>query len=201
MSDPVVQLSKPKPRPTDAEVEAAIKTVLRFIGDDPDREGLVETPARVRRSYAELFAGYSEDPKKHLEKCFEDVAKYDSMVVLRDVRFESYCEHHMVPIIGTAHIGYLPNGKVVGISKLARVLVGYAKRLQIQEKLTQQVADAIQDVLQPKGVAVVLEAEHSCMSTRGVYKPGVGMITSTMLGYFKESPAARDEFLSLIGKR
>jgi GTP cyclohydrolase I len=188
-------------RPSRAEAEAAVRTLLRWTGDDPDREGLADTPARVVRAYEEFFAGYETDPVELLARSFEETDGYDEMVVLRDIRLESHCEHHVVPIIGRAHIAYLPAGRVVGISKLARVLEVYAKRLQIQEKLTAQVANAIQDVLKPLGVAVVMEASHQCMTTRGVHKPGVSMVTSTMLGCFRDDHATRREFLSIINGR
>ena len=187
------------PRPTQAEAEAAVRVLLRWTGDDPDREGLVDTPARVARAYGELFSGYGTDPVEMLARSFEETEGYDEMVVLRDIRLESHCEHHMVPIIGRAHIAYLPAGRVVGISKLARVLDVYAKRLQIQEKLTAQVANTINDVLQPKGVAVVIEAAHQCMTTRGVHKHGVTMVTSRMLGAFREDASTRREFMAIIG--
>jgi len=186
-------------RPTRAEAEAAVRTLLRWTGDDPDREGLVDTPARVVRSYDEFFAGYATDPVELLARSFEETDGYDEMVVLRDIRLESHCEHHVVPIIGKAHIAYLPAGRVVGISKLARVLEVYAKRLQIQEKLTAQVANCINDVLKPKGVAVVIEAAHQCMTTRGIHKPGVTMVTSRMLGAFRDDASTRREFLAMIG--
>jgi GTP cyclohydrolase I len=186
-------------RPTREEAEAAVRTLLRWAGDDPAREGLVDTPARVVRSYDEFFAGYAEDPVEMLARSFEETDGYDEMVVLRDIRLESHCEHHMVPIIGRAHIAYLPEGRVVGISKLARVLEIYAKRLQIQEKLTAQVANTIQDVLKPKGVAVMIEASHQCMTTRGVHKAGVAMVTSRMLGAFRDNPSTRREFLAIVG--
>ena len=185
-------------RPTRAEAEAAVRTLLRWSGDDPDREGLIDTPARVARAHEEFFAGYATDPVELLARSFEETDGYDEMVVLRDIRLESHCEHHMVPIIGRAHIAYLPAGRVVGISKLARVLEVYAKRLQIQEKLTAQVANCIKDVLKPKGVAVVIEAAHQCMTTRGIHKPGVTMVTSRMLGAFREDPSTRREFLAMI---
>lgn len=187
-------------RPSQLEAEEAVRTLLRWAGDDPNREGLLDTPERVVRAYREFFAGYEEDPEDILKRTFEETEGYDEMVLLRDVAFESHCEHHMVPIIGTAHIAYMPDKRVVGISKLARVLEVYAKRLQIQEKLTAQVANAIQSVLEPKGVAVVIEAQHQCMTTRGVKKPGVAMVTSRMLGAFRDNPGTRREFLSLIGK-
>ena len=186
-------------RPSREEAEAAVRTLLRWTGDDPDREGLVDTPARVVRAYEEFFAGYETDPVELLARSFEETDGYDEMVVLRDIRLESHCEHHMVPIIGRAHIAYLPEGRVVGISKLARVLEVYAKRLQIQEKLTAQVANCINDVLKPKGVAVVIEAAHQCMTTRGIHKPGVTMVTSRMLGAFRDNPETRREFLAMIG--
>ena len=186
-------------RPTRAEAEAAVRTLLRWTGDDPDREGLVDTPARVARAYEEFFAGYRTDPVDLLARSFEETDGYDEMVVLRDIRLESHCEHHVVPIIGRAHIAYLPAGRVVGISKLARVLEVYAKRLQIQEKLTAQVANCINDVLKPKGVAVVIEAAHQCMTTRGIHKPGVTMVTSRMLGAFRDDASTRREFLAMIG--
>ena len=185
-------------RPTREEAEAAVRTLLRWAGDDPDREGLLDTPKRVVKSYEEFFAGYGEDPTEILARSFEETDGYDEMVVLRDIRLESHCEHHMVPIIGRAHIAYLPAGRVVGISKLARVLDIYAKRLQIQEKLTAQVANTINEVLRPKGVAVVIESAHQCMTTRGVHKTGVTMVTSRMLGAFRDDPSTRREFLSII---
>jgi len=187
------------PAPDRTQAEDAVRTLLRWAGDDPTREGLVDTPARVARAFEEFFAGYREDPLAYLERTFEEVAGYDEMVVLRDIRLESYCEHHLAPILGKIHIGYLPESRVVGISKLARVAEAYAKRLQIQEKLTAQIANCINDVLRPKGVAVVIEAEHQCMTTRGVHKPGVVMVTSRMLGAFRESSDTRREFLSFIG--
>lgn len=185
--------------PSRTEAEEAVRTLLRWAGDDPAREGLVDTPARVARAFEEFFSGYREDPLEYLERTFEEVEGYDEMVVLRDIRLESYCEHHLAPILGKVHIGYLPDRRVVGISKLARVAEAYAKRLQIQEKLTAQIANCIEDVLRPKGVAVVVEAEHQCMTTRGVHKPGVVMVTSRMLGAFRESSDTRREFLSFIG--
>jgi GTP cyclohydrolase I len=186
-------------RPTRKEAEAAVRTLLRWAGDDPAREGLRDTPARVARAYEEFFAGYREDPAALLARTFEEVEGYDEMIVLKDVRFESHCEHHMVPIIGRAHIAYLPRHRVVGISKLARLVDVYARRLQIQEKMTVQIADALQAVLQPKGVAVVIEASHQCMTTRGVHKPGVAMVTSRLLGAFRDDPTTRREFFALVG--
>lgn len=185
-------------RPTREEAEAAVRTLLRWAGDDPNREGLIDTPSRVVRAYEEFFAGYGEDPEEILRRTFEETDGYDEMVLLRDIRIESHCEHHMVPILGKAHVAYLPDKRVVGISKLARVVELYAKRLQIQEKLTAQVANAINDVLQPKGVAVVMEAAHQCMTTRGIRKPGVTMVTSRMLGAFRDNPTTRREFMALI---
>ena len=186
-------------RPTREEAEEAVRTLLRWAGDDPAREGLVGTPDRVVRSYEEFFSGYDDDPVAFLERTFEEVDGYDEMIVLRDIRFESHCEHHLAPIIGRAHIAYLPNRRVVGISKLARVLDTYAKRLQIQEKMTAQIANTIEQVLQPKGVAVMIDASHQCMTTRGVHKPGVSMVTSRMLGDFRSDPSTRREFLAIVG--
>jgi len=188
-------------RPSQEEAEAAVRVLLRWAGDNPEREGLRDTPARVARSYHELFAGYDTDPVALLERTFEEVEGYDEIVLLRDIRLESYCEHHMVPIIGRAHVAYLPSNRVVGISKLARVVDAYAKRLQIQEKLTVQIANTINQVLRPRGVAVVIEAGHQCMSTRGVHKPGVSMVTSRMLGVFRDNPDTRRELLSMITPR
>ena len=185
-------------RRTRAEAEAAVRCLIEWAGDDPDREGLVGTPDRVVRAYEEFFAGYGEDPRQMLATTFEEVADYDEMVVLRDIRIESHCEHHMVPIIGKAHVAYMPAGRVVGISKLARVIEAYAKRLQIQETVTAQIADAINDTLRPRGVAVVVQAAHQCMTTRGVRKPGVQMTTSRMLGQFRDNPVTRAEFLQLL---
>src|SRR5690606_462726 len=186
-------------RPSREEAEAAVQTLIRWAGDDPAREGLRDTPARVVRAYEEYFAGYGSDPTEILARTFAEVAGYDERVGMKDIRFESHCEHHMAPIIGRAHIGYLPSSRVVGISKLARLVQAYAKRLQIQEKMTVQIANALHDVLQPKGVAVVIEASHQCMTTRGVHEPGASLVTSRMLGAFRESPATRQEFLGIIG--
>jgi GTP cyclohydrolase I len=185
-------------RPSRAEAEAAVRTLIRWAGDDPDREGLVGTPDRVVRSYEEFYAGYDQDPVELLHRTFEETDGYDEIVLLRDIRLESHCEHHMVPILGKAHVAYLPNKRVVGISKLARLVEVYSHRLQIQEKLTAQIANTINEVLQPKGVAVVIEAAHQCMTTRGVHKPGVTMVTSRMLGAFRDSPTTRREFFGLI---
>ena len=177
----------------------SVSQSLHEDGDDPAREGLLDTPARVVRSFEEFYAGYQLDPTELLSRTFEETDGYDELIVLREIRFESHCEHHMVPIIGCAHIGYLPDKRVIGISKLARVVDAFAKRLQIQEKMTAQVANAIDEVLKPKGVAVVVEASHQCMTTRGVHKPGVGMVTSRMLGVLRDDPTTRREFLSIIG--
>ncbi|MDO8607801.1 MAG: GTP cyclohydrolase I FolE [Phaeospirillum sp.] len=185
-------------RPSRAQAEEAVRTLLRWAGDDPDREGLIGTPDRVVRAYEEFFAGYDQDPTEILHRTFEETDGYDEMVLLRDIRLESHCEHHVVPIIGKAHVAYLPDRRVVGISKLARVVEIYSRRLQIQEKLTAQIANTINDVLQPKGVAVVIEAAHQCMTTRGIHKPGVTMVTSRMLGEFRDNPATRREFMALI---
>ncbi len=185
--------------PTKAEAEAAVRTLIRWAGDDPDREGLSGTPDRVARAYREFFAGYASDPVEILARTFEEIEGYDEMVVLRAIRFDSHCEHHMVPITGRAHVAYLPQRRVVGISKLARVVEAYARRLQIQEKMTAQIANAINDVLDPLGTAVVLEGTHQCMTSRGVHKTGVIMVTSRMLGAFRDDPSTRREFLSMIG--
>lgn len=186
-------------KPTRDQAEAAVRTLLSWTGDDPSREGLIDTPKRVVKAYEEWFAGYLMDPSEYLKRTFEEVEGYDEMIVLRDIPYESHCEHHLAPIIGKAHIGYLPNGRVVGISKLARVLEAYAKRLQVQEKMTSQIAHVIQEVLQPLGVGVVIEGSHECMTTRGVHKRGVGMITSTLLGQFRDDPHTRAEFLQFVG--
>jgi GTP cyclohydrolase I len=193
--------AKPATQPSRAEAEAAIRTLIRWAGDDPDREGLHDTPARVARAYEQFFCGYEEDPVAILSRTFEEIEGYDEIVLLRDIRLESHCEHHMVPIIGVAHVAYLPAKRVVGISKLARVVDAYAKRLQIQEKLTAQIANTINDVLQPRGVAVVIEAAHECMSTRGVHKTGVSMVTSRMLGVFRDDPSTRRELLAMMANR
>ena len=188
-------------RPSRGEAEAAVRTLIRWAGDDPDREGLAATPERVARAYEEWFAGYAADPKDFLQRTFEEVAGYDEIVVLRDIRFESHCEHHMAPIIGRVHIGYLPRNRVVGISKLARLVEVFAKRLQIQEKMTAEIASCLEAVLKPHGVAVVAEATHQCMTTRGIHKPGVSMVTSRMLGVFRDHAETRQEFLAAIGMR
>jgi GTP cyclohydrolase I len=186
-------------RPSQAEAEEAVRTLIRWAGDDPTREGLLGTPERVVRSYLEFYSGYDSDPIEILQRTFEEIEGYDEMVVLRDIRFESHCEHHMAPIIGRAHVAYLPSNRVVGISKLARVIDVYSKRLQIQEKLTAQIANTINDVLRPKGVGVVVDASHQCMTTRGVHKPGTTMVTSHMLGHFRSDPKTRREFMAIIG--
>lgn len=186
--------------PTREQAEEAVRTLIRWAGDDPGREGLRDTPARVVRSYEEFFAGYAVDPADVLKRTFSEVDGYDEMIVLNNIRLESYCEHHMVPIVGRAHVAYLPDRRVVGISKLARLVDLYAKRLQIQEKMTVQIADTLNEVLQPKGVAVVIEASHQCMTTRGVHKPGVTLVTSRMLGAFRTQSDTRREFLTMIGQ-
>ena len=186
-------------RPTREQAEDAVRTLLRWAGEDPAREGLLDTPKRVVKAYGDWFSGYATDPSEYLRRTFEEVAGYDEMIVLRDIEFSSHCEHHMAPIIGRAHVGYLPSSRVVGISKLARVVESYARRFQVQEKLTAQVAACIHDVLQPRGVGVVIDASHQCMTTRGVHKTGVSMVTSTMLGTFREDARTRAEFLQFIG--
>lgn len=188
MSEPVTQ----------DQAEDAVRTLLRWAGEDPAREGLIDTPRRVAKAYGDWFSGYRVDPREYLARTFEEVEGYDELIVLRDIEFESHCEHHMAPIIGKAHIGYLPAGKVVGISKLARVVEAFSRRLQVQEKMTSQIADCIQRVLQPRGVGVVVEGAHQCMTTRGVYNRGVSMITSKMLGSFREDARTRAEFLQFI---
>ena len=186
------------PKVSQADAEAAVRTLIQWAGDDPAREGLLETPARVARSYRELFAGYEVDPLQYLEKTFEEVGGYDELVVLKDIRFVSFCEHHMLPVVGKAHVAYLPTDRVVGISKLARVVRGFARRLQIQEKMTSEIAHAIQEVLRPQGVGVVIEAEHSCMTLRGVNVPGASLSTSCLLGVVRDDPRTREEFLRLV---
>lgn len=186
-------------RPSQDEAEEAVRILIRWAGDDPSREGLLGTPERVVRAYREFFRGYEQEPHAILKRTFEETDGYDEMIVLKDMRFESHCEHHIAPIIGRAHIAYLPHHRVVGISKLARLLDCYAKRLQIQEKMTAQIANTLQDVLQPRGVAVVIDASHQCMTTRGVHKPNSSMVTSRMLGAFRTDPSTRREFLSIIG--
>lgn len=201
MTDAVQKIITPPDveRPSEDEAREAVRTLLRWAGDDPDREGLLETPDRVIRAYREWFAGYDQDPVDLLQRTFEEVDGYDEMVVLRDIRFESYCEHHMAPIIGKAHVGYIPTDRVVGISKLARLVNVFSKRLQVQEKMTAQIANVLMEVLRPRGVAVVLEGEHHCMSTRGVHRHGVSMVTSTMLGLFRTDHRTRKEFMDIIG--
>ena len=187
-----------KGKPSRDEVEEAVRTILRWAGEDPSRDGLIETPKRVVKAQQEYFAGYAMDPTEILSKTFEEIEGYDEMISLRAIRFESHCEHHMAPIIGRAWVAYIPNGRVVGISKLARVVQVYAKRLQIQEKMTAQIANVIDEVLQPQGVAVLIKAEHHCMTTRGVMKPGTDLVTSRMLGVFRDNAITRQEFLSLV---
>jgi GTP cyclohydrolase IA len=186
-------------RPSKDEAEDAVRTLIRWAGDDPTREGMLDTPGRVVKSYLEYFSGYSMDARSILSRTFEEVDGYDEIVALKDIRFESHCEHHMVPIVGTVHLAYLPSRRVVGISKLVRVVEAYSRRFTIQEKMTSQIANAIQEVLKPKGVAVLVQASHQCMTTRGVHKPGVSMITSQMIGAFRTDPQTRMEFLSLMG--
>ena len=188
----------PKRLPTQSEAEAAVRTLIEWAGDDPDREGLLDTPARVARAYKELFAGYDADPREYLERTFEEVGGYDEMVVLRDIRVVSFCEHHMLPFIGKVHVGYLPDRRVVGISKLARVVNGFARRLQIQEKLTSEIAEAIHDILEPRGVGVVIVSEHSCMTMRGVNTPGSRLTTSHLTGVLRDDPRTRQEFLEFV---
>jgi GTP cyclohydrolase I len=187
-------------RPSREQAEQAIDTLLRWAGDDPQREGLLDTPKRVALAYEDWFSGYREDPIRFLKRTFEEVEGYDELIVLRDITFESHCEHHMAPIIGIAHVGYLPDKKVVGISKLARVVETFARRLQVQEKLTAQIANCIESVLKPRGVGVVIDAVHQCMTTRGIHKSGVSMVTSQMLGSFRKDARTRAEFLQMIGK-
>lgn len=185
-------------KPTEDEALAAVRTLIEWAGDDPDREGLLDTPRRVVKAYRELFSGYESDPREYLERTFEEVGGYDELVLLRDIRVVSFCEHHMLPFLGRAHVGYLPNDRVVGISKLARVVHGFARRLQIQEKLTAEIAEAIQDILKPKGVGVVIVSEHSCMTMRGVNTPGSRLTTSSLLGEVRDDPRTRQEFFELV---
>ena len=191
-------MTSPKTPPTQADAEAAVRTLIEWAGDDPNREGLLETPKRVAKAYRELFAGYETDPHEYLERTFEEVGGYDQLVILRDIRVVSFCEHHMLPFLGKAHVAYLPRDRVVGISKLARVVNGFARRLQIQEKLTAEIAEAIQEILQPKGVGVVLVSEHSCMTMRGVNTPGSSLTTSHLLGEVRDDPRTRQEFFELV---
>ncbi len=196
--DPAIDADIDPQKPSKAEAEEAVRTLLRFAGDDPNREGLIDTPSRVTKAYSEWFRGYDEDPRIILGRCFDEVEGYQEMVLLKNIRYESMCEHHMAPIIGRAHIAYLPNGRVVGISKLARITEVYAKRLQVQEKMTEQIANAIDDVLTPRGVAVVIEGEHHCMATRGVHKSGVNMVTNAFRGEFKTDKMLRGEFMNYV---
>jgi GTP cyclohydrolase I len=191
-------MSELKKRPTETEAEAAVRTLIEWAGDDPDREGLRDTPGRVVRAYRELFSGYESDPREYLERTFEEVGGYDELVLLRDIRVVSFCEHHMLPFLGRAHVAYLPNDRVVGISKLARVVHGFARRLQIQEKLTAEIAHAIDDILRPKGVGVVIVSEHSCMTMRGINTPGSRLTTSHLLGAVRDDPRTRMEFFDLV---
>jgi len=191
-------MSEGKRRPTEDEALAAVRTLIEWAGDDPDREGLLDTPRRVVKSYKELFAGYETDPRAYLERTFDEVGGYDELVILKDIRVVSFCEHHMLPFLGKAHVGYLPRNRVVGISKLARVVHGFARRLQIQEKLTAEIAEAIQDILDPKGVGVVIVSEHSCMTMRGVNTPGSRLTTSSLLGEVRDDPRTRQEFFDLV---
>ena len=186
-------------KPTREDAEKAVHTLLRWAGDDPTREGLVDTPKRVATAFEDWFSGYDQDPEAYLARTFEEIEGYDDMVILKDIRFESHCEHHLAPIIGRAHVGYMPTSRVVGISKLARVVEAFSRRLQVQEKMNSQIANFIQKVLEPKGVAVVIEAAHQCMTTRGVHKTGVTMVTSSMIGAFRENSDTRREFLAVIG--
>ena len=195
----IKNLEKVKNKPTKEEDKEAVKTLIKWAGDDPTREGLLETPNRVARSYQDFFSGYDEDPREILSKKFREVEGYDEMIVLKDIRLESHCEHHMVPFIGKAHVGYLPNNKIVGLSKLARVVELFSKRLQIQEKLTAQIANTIDEILKPKGVGVIIEASHLCIATRGVHKETSRMVTSRMLGLFRDNSDTRREFMNIIG--
>ena len=190
---------KPR-RPSRKKAEEAVETLLLWAGEDPRREGLLDTPKRVAKAYEDWFSGYKDDPVKFLQRTFKEVEGYDEMIVLRDIAFESHCEHHMAPIIGVAHVGYLPRNKVVGISKLARVVEAFARRFQVQEKMTAQIANCIEDILKPKGVGIVIDAVHQCMTTRGIRKSGVSMVTSQMLGSFRKDARTRAEFLRMIGK-
>jgi GTP cyclohydrolase I len=187
-------------RPSRAEVAAAFRTIIRWTGDDPQRDGLIETPARVARAFEEYFTGYAQDPVEILQKTFEEIEGYDEMIVLRGIRFESHCEHHLAPIVGQAWVAYIPSGRVVGISKLARVVEVYAKRLQIQEKMTAQIANTVNDVLKPQGVGVIVKAAHHCMTTRGIHKPGTDLVTSRMLGCFRDNALTRQEFLGMASE-
>lgn len=185
-------------RPSNAEAEKAVRTLISFVGENPDREGLLDTPKRVVKAYRDWYAGYDQDPREFLSKTFSETGGYDEIVMLKDIRVESHCEHHMAPFIGSAHVAYLPNKRVVGISKLARVTRIFSKRMQVQEKLTAEIANCLQDVLKPRGVAVVIEAQHECMTTRGINEPGISMVTSQLLGKFRTDPSTRKEFYSMI---
>ena len=185
-------------RPSNAEAEKAVRTLISFVGENPDREGLLDTPKRVVKAYRDWYAGYEQDPREFLSKTFSETGGYDEIVMLKDIRVESHCEHHMAPFIGSAHVAYLPNKRVVGISKLARVTRIFSKRMKVQEKLTAEIANCLQDVLKPRGVAVVIEAQHECMTTRGINEPGISMVTSQLLGKFRTDPSTRKEFYSMI---
>ena len=185
-------------RPSNAEAEKAVRTLISFVGENPDREGLLDTPKRVVKAYRDWYAGYDQDPREFLSKTFSETGGYDEIVMLKDIRVESHCEHHMAPFIGSAHVAYLPNKRVVGISKLARVTRIFSKRMQVQEKLTAEIANCLQEVLKPRGVAVVIEAQHECMTTRGINEPGISMVTSQLLGKFRTDPSTRKEFYSMI---
>ena len=191
-------MARKRQRPSEEDALAAVRTLIEWAGDDPDREGLLDTPRRVIKAYRELFSGYESDPREYLARTFEEVGGYDELVLLRDIRLVSFCEHHMLPFLGRAHVGYLPNERVVGISKLARVVQGFARRLQIQEKLTAEIAEAVQDILKPKGVGVVIVSEHSCMTMRGVNTPGSRLTTSSLLGEVRDDPRTRQEFFDLV---
>jgi GTP cyclohydrolase I len=200
MTNKLVSFPEPRPRPSRGEAEAAVRTLLRWIGEDPDRPGLRATPGRVASAYEEWFGGYGQDPAEVLRTTFDETGGYDEVVLLRDVAFVSHCEHHLAPIVGKVHVAYLPDRRVVGISKLARVVDVFARRLQVQERMTAEIADAVQEVLEPRGVAVVVEATHHCMTTRGVYKPGSLMVTSRLTGVFRDDPSVKREVLALIGR-
>ena len=187
-------------RPSNAEAEKAVRTLISFVGENPDREGLLDTPKRVVKAYRDWYAGYDQDPREFLSKTFSETGGYDEIVMLKDIRVESHCEHHMAPFIGSAHVAYLPNKRVVGISKLARVTRIFSKRMQVQEKLTAEIANCLQDVLKPRGVAVVIEAQHECMTTRGINEPGISMVTSQLLGKFRTDSSTRREFYSMINQ-
>ena len=185
-------------KPSNAEAEKAVRTLISFVGEDPNREGLLDTPKRVVKAYQDWYGGYNQDPKEVLNKTFSEIEGYDEIIMLKDIRVESHCEHHMAPFIGSAHVAYLPNKRVVGISKLARITRIFSKRMQVQEKLTAEIANCLQEVLKPRGVAVVIEAQHECMTTRGINEPGISMVTSQLLGKFRTDASTRKEFYSMI---